>query len=82
MGTKLNPGQFDCYANAQPDEPMFILLARDPLAPLLVDLWAQLRAEGSIEDDSAIVEEAEECAQSMRDWRNENRPRKRLVLEG
>lgn len=30
MGTKSNPTQFDCYANALPDEPMFILLARDP----------------------------------------------------
>lgn len=29
MGTKNNPGEFDCYANAAPDEPMFILLGRD-----------------------------------------------------
>jgi hypothetical protein len=31
MGTKSNPGPFDCYAKAEPDEPMFVLLARDPL---------------------------------------------------
>lgn len=31
MGTKNNPGAFDCYANAEPDEPMFVLLARDLL---------------------------------------------------
>jgi len=28
MATKKNPGEFDCYANAGPDEPMFVLLAR------------------------------------------------------
>lgn len=47
MGTKNNPGKFDCYANADPDEPMFVLLARDPLASDLVLLWAERReAEG------------------------------------
>lgn len=40
MGTKNNPGMFDCYANALPDEHMFILLARDITAPDLVDAWA------------------------------------------
>ena len=30
-----------------PDEPMFVLLARDPLAPILVDLWASLRAHNA-----------------------------------
>lgn len=43
MGTKNNPGKFDCYANAEPDEPMFILLARDPLAPFLVSIWSKIR---------------------------------------
>jgi hypothetical protein len=80
MGTKNNPGQFDCYANAEPDEPMFILLARDPLAPILVRLWAELRAAASLEDDSAMIEEAMELADDMNDWRYTNRPGKRLVL--
>lgn len=43
MGTKINPGVFDCYANAEPDEPMFVLLARDELAAAMVSLWAALR---------------------------------------
>ncbi|HAW11807.1 MAG TPA: aspartate decarboxylase, partial [Chloroflexi bacterium] len=30
MGTKNNPGKFDCYDDAHPDEPMFVLLGRDP----------------------------------------------------
>ena len=44
MGTKLEPGKFDCYANALPDEPMFVLLGRDALAPSLVNIWAMIRA--------------------------------------
>ena len=39
MGTKNNPGTFDCYANAEGDEPMFVLLGRDKHAPTLVWLW-------------------------------------------
>lgn len=44
MSTKTNPGAFDCFANAGPDEEMFILLARDPVAPYLVEIWAALRS--------------------------------------
>lgn len=43
MGTKNNPGQFDCYDAAEPDEPMFVLLARDRLAAHLVSIWSKLR---------------------------------------
>lgn len=43
MGSKLEPGEFDCYANALPDEPMFHLLARDPGAPFAVEAWADRR---------------------------------------
>lgn len=43
MGTKNNPGRFDCYANAKPDEPMFVLLGRDRLAAHLVSIWSKVR---------------------------------------
>jgi hypothetical protein len=43
MGTKNNPGIFDCYDAAGPDEPMFVLLARDRLAAHLVSIWSKLR---------------------------------------
>jgi hypothetical protein len=43
MGTKANPGPFDCYAKARPDEEIFILLDRDPLAPFLVSIWSSIR---------------------------------------
>jgi hypothetical protein len=72
MGTKREPGNFDCYANAEPDEPMFTLLARDRMAPVLVELWAILR--GATGEDAAKVKEAFDCAGNMRQWRRLNRP--------
>ena len=71
MGTKNDPGLHDCYEKAEPDEPMFILLARDIHAPLLVRIWAQLRdAAGK---DPVKVLEALACASQMETWRKENR---------
>lgn len=43
MGTKIHPGNFDCYHNALPEEPMFILLGRDPTAGRRVREWALAR---------------------------------------
>jgi hypothetical protein len=40
MGTKRNPGLSDCYAKAEADEPMFVLLARDKHAPYRAVLTA------------------------------------------
>ena len=43
MGTKDQPSRFDCYDKAEPEEPLFTLLGRDPLAPPLVEAWAMMR---------------------------------------
>lgn len=67
MGTKNNPGQFDCYVAAEPDEPMFVLLARDPLAPILVKLWADLRTYAGGNPAKSL--EARMCADAMTLWR-------------
>lgn len=53
MGTKNNPGKFDCYANADPDEPMFVLLGRDRLAGHLVSIWSKIRM-GDMEAASVV----------------------------
>lgn len=45
MGTKNNPGEFDCYQKAEDDEPLFTLLGRDPQGADFVRLWAMLRAQ-------------------------------------
>jgi hypothetical protein len=78
MGTKNNPGKFDCFANAEPDEPMFVLLARDVAAPIVVELWAAERealinAGKKPESDRAMVDEAHHCASQMRSWRARHR---------
>ena len=75
MGTKLNPGVYDCHARAEPDEPMFTLLARDPQAPKLVEQWAAerwaraLRSNDPQSDDAKKALEAWRCAADMRTWR-------------
>ena len=81
MGTKNNPGKFDCYANAEPDEPMFILLGRDPHAADAVRKWAYDR-ETMIErgakppEDMRMVVEARECADAMERYATERRLRR------
>lgn len=74
MGTKLKPGRFDCWAAALPDEPLFVLLARDIEAPRAIEHWADLRARRikhgkASESDAIMIEEANRLAQEMRDWR-------------
>lgn len=66
MGTKNNPGRFDCYAHADPDEPMFILLGRDPAASHIVRMWASMRAREF--DDLDKLDEARACADAMEAW--------------
>lgn len=67
MGTKNNPGEFDCYAAAEPDEEMFVLLARDVRAPSLVRVWAEMsRLKGT---NPRKIAEAESCADKMDAWR-------------
>lgn len=70
MGTKNNPGKFDCYDKAHDDEPIFVLLGRDPNAPLLIDMWAELyeltTTDNSLEKIIAKRDEARACANAMR----------------
>jgi len=78
MGTKKNPGKFDCYNKAEPDEPVFILLARDKAAPELVREWAmkrsfQINIGLKPASDREMVREALQCADAMEAWRRVNR---------
>lgn len=67
METKENPGKFDCYEASKPDEPMFVLLARDPIAPFVVRTWARVR--DILHGASPKVDEALDCADRMEEWR-------------
>lgn len=71
MGTKADPGPRDCHALAEDDEPLFTLLARDPLAPMLVESWVQFREQGALGTAITAEEAAEvrEIASAMRAWR-------------
>lgn len=75
MGTKNNPGEFDCYAAAHPGEPMFVLLARDKHAAALVNLWAAMKrlefaqaSPDTLDQVRRKVHEAERCANTMVEW--------------
>lgn len=80
MGTKENPGEFDCYANALPDEPMFVLLARDELAPSVVATWAARYRHQKEQMNGGLMtpthqkkhDEALHCALKMGEWRARN----------
>lgn len=62
--TKTDPKRYDCWANAKEDEPVFVLLARDPVAWLLVMQWAGIRqALGKTAPEQ--IADAEECAREM-----------------
>jgi len=58
MGTKNNPGNYDCYAKADPDEPIFTLRGKDVSAPYLVRMWAAVR-EGNFALATSIVTQME-----------------------
>lgn len=77
MGTKLQELRSGCFAAAMDDEPMFVLLGRDPSAPDNVRAWADereaaIKAGRKPSSDMSKVTEARECADNMEAWREEN----------
>lgn len=70
MSTKNDPGKYDCYAKLADDEPYFVLRAKDPHAPALVELWASLRAAEFGHYDK--LDEARRCADAMRAYFEEH----------
>lgn len=76
MSTKMNPGRYDCLAKLHPDEPYFLLRAKDVTAPGVVREWVRRRREeaavtgGTITPEyEAKLREAEQCAKDMDAWR-------------
>ena len=66
MGTKTSPGPYDCYAKANPNEPIFVLLGRDPMAGQLIRMWAkgaELRQADSLKISNAL-----QCAIDMENY--------------
>jgi hypothetical protein len=61
-----------CMNKAAPDEPVFVLRAKDPFAAQAVRLWAAM-AQGHHEDDKLC--EAADLADHMDRWRNSQPPK-------
>lgn len=70
MGTKMNPGAYDCYSALGDDEPFFVLRAKDKTAPILVRFWVQLNLSLGTLIHSNKGAEANKIAQDMEDWAN------------
>lgn len=84
MGTKNNPGKYDCYEKAEPDEPLFVLIGRDQTASDFVDLWAHIHNAAPISAFETFIKiyqniqwntnnkekvfEAFRCANDMRNY--------------
>lgn len=69
--TKNNPGPYDCHANAEPDEPMFTLLARDVTAQYFVAAWVSVRCGDvplacKLMDDAA--KELRKVGKPIKEW--------------
>jgi hypothetical protein len=73
MGTKAEetaPGATGCLAKAGDDEPLFILRAKDMVAPGVVRVWAHYaRGAGAPEEK---VQEALAAADRMEQWQKAN----------
>ena len=84
MPSKLQPGEFDAYRAALPDEEYFVLLARDKSAPTMLRIWADTRRKEIIQrvgngawspqdiEDLRKCSEADACADRMITWRAQN----------
>lgn len=72
MSTKLNPGAYDCYTKLKDDEPYFVLRAKDPDAPALVEAWATARSKRPGNETNPKIGEARQTAHEMRQWREKN----------
>lgn len=68
MGTKNNPGEFDCCKAAEPDEPTFVLLARDPAAANLVMAWAAIRSGNNDDAFLSLRAAMADMAKSGKDY--------------
>lgn len=61
-----------CLNKAAPDEPVFVLRAKDPFAAQTVRLWAAM-SEGHHEGDK--IHEALKLASEMEEWLEERMPK-------
>lgn len=69
MGTKSEPSRYDGYGKAEPNEPVFTLIGRDPAAPGLIRAW--VLHHQNAKTDGAQLMEALSVADEMDRYRME-----------
>lgn len=83
MGTKAEELVDGCFARAAADEPLFVLRARDPLAPQIVRKWADRFRTAHLNHNTqgralakAILkyEDAMDTASKMEAWNSKKLP--------
>lgn len=67
-----------CLSKAGDDEPLFVLRAKDPLAPTVVRAWASTATLADLHAEK--LDEALECADAMDEWRHARYPDKEAEL--
>ena len=60
-----------CMVHAAEDEPVFVLRAKDPLAPLAVNYWCQQAKEQGLHAEEKI-QDAAQAGLDMVEWRLKN----------
>jgi hypothetical protein len=69
MGSKAQPGAFDCYAKLEPNEPYFLIMGRDPMGQQLVEMWAlgaEMRLSLGALDAEAVLNKKAQIAEARR----------------
>jgi len=61
-----------CLNKASPDEPVFVLRAKDPVAAMAVRHWATMAQD---EHEMAKIASALKVAEEMEQWRAQNCPK-------
>lgn len=83
MGTKNNPGQFDCYSKADGDEPIFVLRGKDPVAAGLVREWVHLRLVHEFRTKKKVTPElAEQLSEALKVASDMDEYRINLTMSG
>lgn len=60
----------NCLKKSAEDEPVFVLVARDALAPAIVRYWAAVASNKGVPKEK--WEEALACADAMDDWQRKH----------
>jgi hypothetical protein len=62
-----------CLTRAEDDEPLFVLLARDRMAPKIIRQWVHERRAHVEDQDEAQLTEATNLALQREEWRKQHR---------